>query len=226
MSYIKLKNISLSYGFKKALSNINLNINKGDFVFILGPNGGGKSSLIKVITKLIKPTSGNVYNNEPNIGYLPQSLKIKSNFPASVAEVIYSGYKHKFLFKRKKQVARINELLNLIMLPNCKNKLINELSGGELQRVLFARAIVNNPKLLILDEPTSAMDLTFRVLLYDYLEKLNNEGTTIIIITHELSGIDYVKCKNKILYIDKEIKFYGSFCDYEKNILNKEHHHV
>ena len=224
--YLKLANITLSYGLKKALNNINLEINKGDFIFILGPNGGGKSSLIKVLTKLLKPISGEVINNETNIGYLPQSLKIKSNFPASVKEVIYSGVKNRYLIKKKGQLKRIDELLQLINFSDSKNKLINELSGGELQRVLFARAIINNPSLLILDEPTSAMDLNFRVLLYDYLDKLNKAGTTIIIITHELSGIDYVKCQNKILYIDKEIKFFGSFCDYEQNILNKEHHHV
>lgn len=99
--YLKLANITLSYGLKKALNNINLEINKGDFIFILGPNGGGKSSLIKVLTKLLKPTSGEVINNETNIGYLPQSLKIKSNFPASVKEVIYSGFKNRYLIKKK-----------------------------------------------------------------------------------------------------------------------------
>lgn len=222
---VKANNVTIEYGNFKALENINLEINEGDFVYFLGPNGGGKTTLVKAIANILKPSSGELEVNTNDIGYLPQNLKINKNFPASVFEIIYSGFYKQRLFPTKEQKQVIDNLLINMEILDLKNKLIGELSGGQLQRVLLCRSLVNNPKLLILDEPTSAIDVNFKNILFEYIEKLNKEkNITIIIITHDLSGIDYVECKDKVYYIDKTIKYKGRFCDYHKEFLGREKH--
>lgn len=195
---------------------------------MLGPNGGGKTTFIKAITKLIKPSLGSVFCNTKNIGYLPQNFLISKNFPATVFEIIYSGFIKQRLIPNKQQLKIIDKLLNDMKIVHLRKKLISELSGGELQRVLFARAIVNSPSLLILDEPSSALDPLFRKFFYSYVEKLNKENNiTIIMITHDLSSVNSVECVDRVIYIDRSIKFDGRFCDYyDKYLKEAKHVHI
>lgn len=221
---ITVENLEVKYDSLIALKDINLTINKGDFVYLLGPNGGGKTTFIKAIYNLIKPSKGKITNTFTNIGYLPQNMKVKRAFPASVFEVIYSGFKKQHLFPKKQQKKIISKLLNDVNATHLKNKLISELSGGQLQRVLLVRALVNDPELLILDEPTSALDPEFRKFFNEYIDKINKKGTTIIMITHDLSGINVLECRDRVLYIDKILTYNGIFCDFHKNILRSEKH--
>lgn len=221
---ITVKNLEVKYDSLIALENINLTINNGDFVYLLGPNGGGKTTFIRTINSLIKPSIGSVNNTFKNIGYLPQNMKVKKAFPASVFEVIYSGFKKQYIFPKKQQKEKIDKLLTDVNALHLKNKLISELSGGQLQRVLLVRSLVNDPDLLILDEPTSALDPQFRKFFNEYIDKINKKGTTIIMITHDLSGINVLECRDRVLYIDKTLTYNGIFCDFHKDILRSEKH--
>ena len=134
MEIIKVNNLSVNYGDIKAIENITFNINKGDFLNIIGPNGGGKTTLVQVLTNLIKPSNGSFSFNEENIGYLPQNLAVKKNFPITVKEVILSGNDKKFYNK-------IDRWMEMMDIKNLKNKNIDELSGGEAQRVFLVRTL-------------------------------------------------------------------------------------
>ncbi len=223
---IEFKEVSFKYEDTAVFENLNLKINKGDFMYILGPNGGGKSTLVKLVSKTLKPNSGKVINGAKKIGYMSQILRFKSNFPASVFEIIYSGFEKQYLFAKKEQKTRIDKLLSDMNILDLKNKLISELSGGQLQRVLFLRSIVDEPDLLILDEPASALDPKFRHEFYQYLYSLSQTGTTVLIITHDLSGIDVLECKDRVIYVEKAIVYDGIFCDFHKQILNREKHAI
>lgn len=219
---IDISNLCVKFNKQEILKNISFKLNKGEFLYILGPNGSGKTTLINSIIKLIKPSNGKIINNFKKISTLFQKQVDSSNFPASVFEILKCS-KNKNI-KSLEFDKKINYWLNKMKIYNLKNKLIGELSGGEFQRVMFIKTIINDPELLILDEPTSAIDPEFRKEFKNILENINKEGTTIILITHDLSGLDPY-CKNKVLFLDREIKFYGSFCDYHIKYGDKDVHH-
>lgn len=221
---IQVNNLEVKYDSFVALTNINLTINKGDFVYLLGPNGGGKTTFIKTLCNVLKPSKGKIINKFKNIGYLPQNMKVKKQFPASVFEVIYSGFEKQYFFPKKSQKEKIDKLMQDVNIQNLKHKLISELSGGQLQRVLLVRSLVNDPDLLILDEPTSALDPEFRKFFNQYINNINKKGTTIIMITHDLSGINVLECRDRVLYIDKTLTYNGIFCDFHKNVLRSDKH--
>lgn len=217
---ISVKNLTVKYDNYIALKDISFNVYKGDYIYVIGQNGAGKSTLIKAITRLLKPSEGNVILNTHNIGFLPQVLNRKNNFPITVEEVIYSGFKKQKLFISKEDKQLINTWLDKMKLSNLNTKMMSELSGGQQQRVYLIRALISNPDLLILDEPTSSLDPEFRKHFYDLLEELNKNNTTIIFITHD---IELTSCNDKlILQIDQELIYFGKVED------NKEvcHHHV
>ncbi len=210
---LEIKDVSAGYGNEIVLSKINLVINDHDFIGIIGPNGGGKTTLLKVILGLIKPYRGSVMffddkqgKSENIIGYLPQINQIDLQFPISVKEVVLSGLMSKEgVFSRYagKQKRLAEDLLNQMGIYNLRKKAIGELSGGQLQRVYLCRAIISSPRLLMLDEPNTFVDTRFETDFYEILKGLNTK-MAIIVVSHDVGTISwYVKtiaCVNKNLH--------------------------
>ena len=184
--------------FENILKNISLEIYEGDFVAITGPNGGGKSTFIKLLLGILEPTNGNIKlfeNSKYQIGYVPQQASnIDIAFPATVDEIIKTAFASKnSLFKTitKEEKLNITSLMDLFEISNLKYKLITELSGGQKQRVMIVRALANNPKLLILDEPDIGLDKKSQKQFINSLKKINEKNrTTILFITHHLEEIN------------------------------------
>lgn len=211
---IEIKNLYVRYDDTCVLSDINLNIKRNDFIAIIGPNGGGKSTLLKAITGLIKPTEGSIKINSVSktpIGYVPQFTKFSKQFPINVTEVVllgmlnkYNKIFHKYSNSDKKAALSILKQLDLIHL---KDRQMGQLSGGQLQRVLIARALASNPEILILDEPTASLDANSKTMIYSLLKDLN-KTKTIIIVSHDVdvitSYVNSVACLNKELYYHGE----------------------
>lgn len=195
---IELKDIAAGYDQKKVFDNVNLKISDHDFLGIIGPNGGGKTTLIKLILGLLKPQKGTIHfyqNGEPvnklNMGYLPQSNAIDKKFPISVKEVISSGIRNDKLWSlhySAKEKERITAVVARMGLEGLENKSIGQLSGGQMQRALLGRAIVSNPHVIILDEPSTYVDKRFEESLYCLLNEINAE-CCIILVSHDLQSV-------------------------------------
>lgn len=195
---IKIENLSAGYENKTVLRDVNLTICEKDFLGIIGPNGGGKTTLIKVILGLLKPKSGKVsfYNegvstDNLKIGYLPQYNNIDKKFPISVYDVILSGLnKQKSLFSRfgNEHHEKVKETICRMGLEGLERRAIGQLSGGQMQRALLGRAIVSDPKAIILDEPNTYIDKRFEAKLYSLLEEINKERT-IILVSHDIGSV-------------------------------------
>jgi len=208
---LELKEISASYNGDTVLDNINLKIREGDFIGVIGPNGGGKTTLLKVILGLIKPTGGEIVFNADKIrrnkiGYLPQMAEGDNNFPVSVRDVVLSGLMiikgHNARMNREDRI-KADNVLNELGIYHLRNKSLNNLSGGELQRVYLCRALIGSPKLLLLDEPGSFVDTSFEQGFYDKLKELN-KTVTIMMVSHDVGTISaFVKsfaCVNRKLH--------------------------
>ena len=202
---ISLRNISKRWEGKTALTDINFDVRQGDFIAITGPNGGGKTTLLRILLKLLKPTEGNVtyYRDgkpadELSIGYLPQKNLIDSHFPIDVEEVIASGLIGENLPSNKVK-SRVKETIGLMGLESHAKASIGNLSGGQLQRALLGRAIISRPKLLVLDEPLSYVDKRFEHYIYDLVAELA-KTTTLLLVSHEMSTI--AGMANRHLIID------------------------
>ena len=197
-SIIKIENLSAGYDQKTVLHDINLEISEKDFLGIIGPNGSGKTTLMKVILGLLKPSEGKItfYDNgmpveQLEIGYLPQYNSIDKKFPISVYEVILSGLnRQKSLFSRftKEHHERVKETISMMGLEGMENKPIGQLSGGQMQRSLLGRAIVSNPKAIILDEPNTYIDKRFEARLYSLLEEINKQRA-VILVSHDIGSV-------------------------------------
>ncbi|MDY6915440.1 MAG: metal ABC transporter ATP-binding protein [Candidatus Cloacimonadota bacterium] len=218
---IELKNVSYNYGHQPSLKNINLEVEENDFMAILGPNGGGKTTLLKLLLGFIQPDSGEikVLGTSPqqarhNIGYVPQYAEFDSDFPIKVIEVVMSSTLttnslspkyHNYIKKRAKQ------LLNKLQISHIAEKRLGELSGGQKQRTLIARALMIDPKILLLDEPTASIDSSIEKDIYDILKELN-EDTTILLVSHDIafvsSYVNKVTCLNicSCTHFTKDIK--------------------
>ncbi|MCI6878070.1 MAG: ATP-binding cassette domain-containing protein [Solobacterium sp.] len=185
---IKCIDLDIGYDGKAVVSGLNLKINDGDYLCIVGENGSGKTTLMKTLLGLIPLLGGSIQGlNKNDIGYLPQISGIQKDFPATVEEVVLSGTKKLFYRKKEKDLMRFNlERLNIANLSKCK---FSELSGGQRQRVLLARALCASKKILLLDEPVSGLDPKATAMMYEIINKLNKEdGMTIIMISHDLNG--------------------------------------
>ncbi|MCD7972316.1 MAG: ABC transporter ATP-binding protein [Candidatus Azobacteroides sp.] len=191
---IDIKNLYAGYENKVVIHNLSFSVEEKDFLCISGPNGSGKTTLIKALLGLLPITKGNIYFyrngvNVPkiNIGYLPQLNVIDRNFPISVKETVLSGLAGKEKWKRRfspEEKEQVTHTLHQVGMFHMKKYPIGQLSGGQLQRVLLARAIVSAPEVIILDEPDTYMDKEFKMQLVDILRKINQQ-TAIILISHE-----------------------------------------
>jgi zinc transport system ATP-binding protein len=223
---LSIEGIGFSYNAARVLDGISFRVRAGDYLGIVGPNGSGKSTLIRTILGLEEPDTGSItifgsprsgFREWRRIGYLPQRLKFfNPNFPATVEEVVRLGLlagKTLPRLAKKSDDATVEKTLELMNITAIRRRLIGDLSGGQLQRVLLARAMVSEPELLILDEPTTALDPETRENFYTLLEHLNREeGITVILVTHDTWSIG--KYANRFLYLDKQIIFDGTFDDF------------
>ncbi len=205
---VTLKNVDAGYAGMGVLKDISLNIYAKDFIGIIGPNGGGKTTLLRIILELIKPSSGIIerYIEKDDIGFLPQVSQFDDKFPITVSDVVLSGMTSGLKLKKRKTALtqqKVEETLDSIGITGLKNRPIGELSGGELQRTMLARAIISSPKILVLDEPNTYVDNKFEQELYRILKKLN-ETMAILLVTHDVGTISpYIKtiaCVNGSLY--------------------------
>jgi zinc transport system ATP-binding protein len=217
---IELNNVQAGYDGKIVLEDINLCIKENDYIGVIGPNGGGKTTLIKIILGLIKPTKGDIitHNNgiESFCGYLPQYNNFDKEFPISVMEVVLSGLmsKKKFFNKYSSEDKKnAIELLEMAGIQDLARKNIGKISGGQMQRALLCRAIISNPSLLILDEPVTYVDRDFENEMYDLLKELNKK-MAIVMVSHDVgiisSHVKTIACVNRNIHY------------HESNILTKD----
>lgn len=210
---IKIEHLAAGYEDKQVLQDVNLTVYKDDYLGIIGPNGGGKTTLMRLILGLKKPQDGSIkyYKDgkeakEITMGYLPQYNALDKQFPISVYEVVLSGLsKTKRIFARysKAQHQQVKDTLKRMQLEDLKDRHIGALSGGQLQRVLLARAIVAKPDVVILDEPNTYIDRRFQKQMYEMLEQINQE-CAIIIVSHDiaevLNNVKHIACVNHHLH--------------------------
>lgn len=209
---IHLENVDFAYGPVSVLKNATVTLGEKEFVSIVGPNGGGKTTLLKIILGLLEPQSGKVsiFGRAPEvgrkwIGYLPQYANLDSKFPVTATDVVLMGLLGKtrtlgFYAKADREAAR--EMLTRVGLEKLQHRPLAALSGGQKQRVLIARALVSEPKLLLLDEPSSSLDDYVEQELYDLLQELNKE-LSIIVVSHDVAYVSrYVE---KVICVNREV---------------------
>ena len=215
---VKIKDLYAGYNHETVLFDIDLTIEKGDFIGLIGPNGGGKTTLLKVMLGLIKPQRGTVQvmgdspeRGRSHIGYVPQLAEYDATFPISVRDVVRMGrLSNQRLFKpySKEDDVIVSERLAWVDMLEHQDRALRELSGGQRQRVYIARALTTDPKLLVLDEPTISVDIEASALIYDLLYRINQGGVTVFLVTHDLNVISsYVKtigCLNRRLHYHGE----------------------
>lgn len=206
---ISAKDINFVRDQRTILENINLEVRDGDFLAITGPNGGGKTTLLRLLLKLAKPTYGIIgyfKDGKPvrslKIGYLPQKNMIDSRFPITVRQVVASGLLSEPKENKTDVASRTNDMIDLMGLGMHADKPIGNLSGGQMQRTLLGRALISNPPLLVLDEPLSYVDKQFESHIYDIMEELAGR-TTIILVSHEMSRI--ASMANRHVIIDRTL---------------------
>ena len=208
---VEINNLSVKYNEQLVLNDINFSIEENDFVAIIGPNGGGKSTLLKVILGILTPNTGEVkvFGKEPKkardlMGYLPQNLDFDRDFPINVFETVLTGRYHG-LFKNytKKDREVVLHALKDVEMQDFKDRQISKLSGGQMQRVFIARAIVKEPKLLILDEPMASIDPEMQNSFYELMSRLKDK-MAIVLVSHDVGAVsthvDKIACLNQKLF--------------------------
>lgn len=211
---IEIKNLSAGYDGRTVLRNVNLTVCERDFLGIIGPNGGGKTTLIKCILRLLKPTAGEIIfhscrttDSQPSMGYLPQYSSIDHKFPITVEEVILSGLSSKksltsrFTAEHREKARAVIARMGL---EGLEERAIGALSGGQLQRALLGRAIISEPEAVILDEPSTYIDKRFEARLYQLLAEIN-EDCTVILVSHDIETV--LQQAKSIAYVNETLDY-------------------
>ena len=227
MSLIECKDLSVAYEGKTVVKDLSFKIDSGDSVCIVGENGSGKSTLMKAILGLVRTSGGciefgdGLKQNE--IGYLPQQTEVQRDFPASVNEIVMSGCLNKMgliPFFSKKEKARAAENMEILGISaEMKKRCYHELSGGQQQRVLLARALCATDKLLLLDEPVAGLDPIVTAELYELIRKLNAEGITIVMVSHDIESS--LSIADHILHLNYDNSFFGTVEEYKLSPFGK-----
>lgn len=216
---LRCKDVSLGYEGRTIIEHLDFQVNAGDYLYIVGENGTGKSTLIKTLLGLRAPLKGSIEMGEglksSEIGYLPQQTMVQKDFPASVWEVVLSGNLNKcglrpFYNKKEKELAEAN--MRKLGIEDFKKKCYRDLSGGQQQRVLLARALCATGKMLLLDEPVAGLDPKITSEMYELIQKLNEEGITIIMVSHDMQAAALYA--DHILHIGHKPLFFGTKEDY------------
>lgn len=196
MALITVKDLSLGYEKTVVASGINFTVNEGDYFCIVGENGSGKTTLMKTLLGLKAPISGQIIRGDGlernEIGYLPQQTEVQKDFPASVKEIVLSGCQGRFgrrPFYSKAEKALAAQQMERMGITPLASRCYSELSGGQQQRVLLARALCATRKVLLLDEPVSGLDPEATEHMYELIKQLNDEGVTIIMISHDITSV-------------------------------------
>src|SRR5260221_7622525 len=208
---IEVKDLSYSYGNHKVLNNVNLNVHRGDYLGVIGPNGGGKTTLIKLILGLLKPDTGEVLifgepasklRDKKRIGYVAQkATNFDPVFPITAANVVGLG--------KNDDEKSVKWALGVVEMEKYANRLIGELSGGQQQRIFIARALAQKPEIIFLDEPTTGIDAESQKEFLDFLKKLNRElDITLILISHDINII--TEETSEIAYIEKTLTYFDN----------------
>ncbi len=216
---IQFEHVSFSYPDTPVLNDVCFHLEEGQFVGILGPNGGGKSTFLRLALGLLKPTSGSIIRTDKKIAYIAQTTAISdTSFPATVEEVIALGLvdSHiRFNFREKKK--KVEEIMKRLELTSFRKRLVNELSGGQLQRVKIAKALISEPSLLVLDEPDAGMDEHAHENLIHLINLLHENKTSILFVSHHPHDLEDA---DAIYFIEQ-----GQIMTYEAE-LERGHHHV
>ncbi|PRM95476.1 ABC transporter [Aliarcobacter cryaerophilus] len=225
MDLINIKNLFFKYQKTEVLENVNLTIKDDDFLAIIGPNGGGKSTLLKLILGLLPLQSGTIEKNIENnqVGYVPQNTNLNIDFPITALEVVLMGHissKKRLFGYSKDEISCAIESLNQVGMKEYANKKIGDLSGGQRQRVFIARALCSNPKIMLLDEPTASIDVQGQQEIYELLRELN-KTICIVVVSHDLSILlNYAK---NVAHINRGL-VYHSLAEVQKNVTLADDH--
>ncbi len=221
MAYLTISNLSLGYEGREILKDVSFQVNKGDYLCIVGENGSGKSTLMKTVLGLQSPLGGVIRAGDGlrrrEIGYLPQQTEVQRDFPATAWEVVTSGLLNRqglrpFLTKEEKKIAR--DAMETLGIAELEKKCYRELSGGQQQRVLLARALCAAGRLLLLDEPVAGLDPAATKEMYELVDKLHRSGITVIMITHDLSAA--LTYATHVLHVGEDV-FFGTVEEYRKS---------
>lgn len=217
---IELDRICFSYTSDEVVKDVSLAIHKGDYVGIVGPNGGGKTTLLKLMLGLLQPKDGNIklfntdikdFKDWSKIGYVPQRTYVEMNFPVTVEEMVAMGRYGKrglFHFPTNEDKDKTLQALKQVDMVDYKDRQIHDLSGGQQQRVFIARALASEPEIIFLDEPTVGVDVKTQKQFYALLRKLNKElDLTLVLVTHELDVVAHEA--TELGYINRTMEYYG-----------------
>lgn len=215
---ISVNKLSVAYKGIDAINDISLEIMKGEFVCIIGPNGGGKTTFLNAVLGFLKPHSGeirilnrNIKEAYSSVSYVPQTAAIDRNFPITVLETVMTAFLksgfHLFRIFKKEEKEKAFLLLQQVGLDGLAERQISELSGGEFQRLLIARALASEPQILLLDEPTANVDAASRNNIFNILSEINTLGVTVVVVTHDIAAA--VSTANKLICISRELVYCG-----------------